>query len=48
MKSPVSFDSIFGSLIFNFSSSFDSREVTVFETDSGAPTKFLFKKKSVT
>ena len=30
---------------FNFSSSFDAREVTVFETDSGAPTKFLFKKK---
>ena len=30
---------------FNFSSSFDARDVTVFETDSGAPTKFLFKKK---
>ena len=30
---------------FKFSSSYDPRIVTVFETDSGAPTKFLMKKK---
>jgi len=30
---------------FKFSSSYDPRIVTIFETDSGAPTKFLMKKK---
>jgi len=30
---------------FKFSSSYDPRIVTVFETNSGAPTKFLLKKK---
>ncbi len=30
---------------FKFSSSFDKREVSIFETDSGEPTKFLLKKK---
>ena len=30
---------------FKFSSSYDPRIVTIFETDSGAPTKFLLKKK---
>ena len=30
---------------FKFSSSYDPREVTIFETDSGAPTKFLLKKR---
>ena len=31
---------------FKFSSSYDTREVTIFETDSGEPTKFLLKKKT--
>ena len=30
---------------FKFSSSYDTREVNIFETDSGEPTKFLLKKK---
>ena len=30
---------------FKFSSSYDTRDVTIFETDSGEPTKFLLKKK---
>ena len=30
---------------FKFSSSYDPRDVTIFETDSGEPTKFLLKKK---
>jgi hypothetical protein len=30
---------------FKFSSSYDPRDVTVFETDAGEPTKFLLKKK---
>ena len=30
---------------FKFSSSLDPREVTIFETDDGEPTKFLLKKK---
>ena len=30
---------------FKFSSSYDSRDATIFETDSGEPTKFLLKKK---
>ncbi len=30
---------------FKFSSSYDPREITIFESDSGAPTKFLLKKK---
>ena len=30
---------------FKFSSSYDPREVEIFETDSGSPTKFLLKKK---
>ena len=30
---------------FKFSSSYDPRTVTMFETDSGEPTKFLLKKK---
>jgi len=30
---------------FKFSSSFDTREIEIFETDSGSPTKFLLKKK---
>jgi hypothetical protein len=30
---------------FKFSSSYDPREITIFETDSGAPTKFLLKKQ---
>ena len=30
---------------FKFSSSFDPREVEIFETDSGTPTKFLLKKQ---
>ena len=30
---------------FKFSSSYDPREVDIFETDSGSPTKFLLKKK---
>ena len=30
---------------FKFSSSYDVRETTIFETDSGVPTKFLLKKK---
>ena len=30
---------------FKFSSSYEPRNVTVFETDSGVPTKFLLKKK---
>jgi len=30
---------------FKFSSSYDTREVTIFETDSDAPTKYLLKKK---
>ena len=30
---------------FKFSSSFDKREVSIFETDGGDPTKFLLKKK---
>ena len=30
---------------FKFSSSYDPRDVEIFETDSGAPTKFLLKKK---
>jgi hypothetical protein len=30
---------------FKFSSSYDRREVSIFETDSGAPTKFLLKKR---
>jgi hypothetical protein len=30
---------------FKFSSSYDVREVTIFETDSGEPTKYLLKKK---
>ena len=31
---------------FKFSSSYDKRDVTIFETDSGTPTKFLLKKKT--
>ena len=31
---------------FKFSSSYDPREVTIFESDSGSPTKFLLKKKT--
>jgi len=30
---------------FKFSSSYDPRDVTIFESDSGEPTKFLLKKK---
>ena len=30
---------------FKFSSSYDPRDITIFETDSGVPTKFLLKKK---
>jgi len=30
---------------FKFSSSYDSRDTTIFETDGGEPTKFLLKKK---
>jgi len=30
---------------FKFSSSYDKRDVTIFETDSGEPTKFLLRKK---
>jgi len=30
---------------FKFSSSYDTRDVTIFETDSGEPTKYLLKKK---
>jgi len=30
---------------FKFSSSYDSRDVSIFESDSGVPTKFLLKKK---
>ena len=30
---------------FKFSSSYDTREVNIFETDAGEPTKFLLKKK---
>ena len=30
---------------FKYSSSYDKRDVTIFETDSGEPTKFLLKKK---
>ena len=30
---------------FKFSSSYDPREITIFESDSGVPTKFLLKKK---
>ena len=30
---------------FKFSSSYDTREVNIFETDNGEPTKFLLKKK---
>ena len=30
---------------FKFSSSYDPREIEIFETDSGSPTKFLLKKK---
>ena len=33
---------------FKFSSSYDTREVNIFETDSGEPTKFLLKKKVLT
>ena len=34
-----------GDCNFKFSSSYDRRDVTIFETDSGEPTKYLLKKK---